>query len=170
LKRLVLLRHAKSSWRDSELADHERPLSGRGERDAPRMGARLRHRGVAPDLVLTSHAQRALRTATVVARELDFPQARIGVVPRLYLATPKQILDVVASQAEDLQSILLVGHNPGLTELVNRLRPDAHLANVPTAGAVALEFDTERWSDLERAPGRLAFFDYPKNTEPVRGE
>jgi phosphohistidine phosphatase len=170
LKRLVLLRHAKSSWRDSELADHERPLSGRGERDAPRMGGRLRRRGVAPDRVLTSHAQRALRTATVVARELDFPPARISVVPRLYLATPKQILDVVASQAEDVESILLVGHNPGLTELVNRLLPDLHLANVPTAGAVALEFDTERWSELERVSGRLAFFDYPKNTEPVHGE
>lgn len=133
------------------------------------MGTRLRRQGVTPDLVLTSHAERALRTATVVARELDVPPNRISVAPRLYLATAKQILDVVGAQAEDLESIVVVGHNPGLTELVNRLLPDLHLANVPTAGAVALEFDTERWSELERASSRLAFFDYPKNPEPVHG-
>lgn len=167
MKRLILLRHAKSSWRDSGLADHERPLSGRGERDAPRMGVRLQRHGAHPDLVITSHAERALRTATIVARALEYPRDRIRVLPKLYLAAPADILAVVAAQDPQVECLLLIGHNPGLTDLTNRLLPELALDNLPTAGVVAIDFDTDDWSDAVRTAGRLAFYDYPKNPRPA---
>lgn len=167
MKRLILLRHAKSSWRDATAGDLERPLSDRGERDAPRMGARLRQLGAAPQLVLTSHAERALRTAKVVARELDYPQERIRVVPQLYMASPAEMLAVLTAQDPRIACLLMVGHNPGLTELVDLLLPSLGLDNVPTAGAIAIDFETDQWPSLTGAPRELVFYDYPKNPQPV---
>jgi phosphohistidine phosphatase len=167
MKRLILLRHAKSSWRDATLGDLDRPLSERGERDAPRMGARLRQHGAAPHLVLTSHAERARRTATVVARELDYPQEHIRVVPQLYMASPAEVLAVLSAQDPRIACLLVVGHNPGLTELVNLLLPNLGLDNVPTGGVIAIDFDTDEWPSVTGAPHELVFYDYPKNPQPV---
>jgi phosphohistidine phosphatase len=165
MKRLTLLRHAKSSWRDSDLPDHERPLSGRGERDAPRMGERLSGRKVRPALIITSTAKRALDTARTVARVLGYPREFVQVEPALYLADPTTILDVVGKQEERFTDILLVGHNPGLTELVNQLVPDLELHNLPTAGVVAMESSASRWADVAARNTTLLFYDYPKSAE-----
>jgi phosphohistidine phosphatase len=162
-KQLILMRHAKSSWKDSELGDFDRPLADRGERDAPRMGARLEARGARPALLLTSSAKRARRTAKLVARELDYPVERLQEAESLYLATPGAILDVVAAQSDGAACILLVGHNPGLTELVNELLPGLGLDNLPTGGVVAIDLDVARWSEVRGARGRLAYYDFPKN-------
>ena len=164
MKRLILLRHAKSSWSEEGLPDFERPLSHRGERDAPRMGARLRDRGIRPDLVLSSPAFRARRTATLVARELDYSDEGIRLDARLYLATPAEILAVVAEQADAVDYLLVVGHNPGLTDLTNLLLPEIELANLPTAGTVVVDCAAERWADLRHAERRLVYYDYPKNS------
>ncbi len=164
MKRLILLRHAKSSWTDDGLADSERPLSGRGERDAPRMGARLRARSIRPDLVLSSPALRARRTATLVARALDYPDDGIRLDARLYLATPVEILAVVAEQADTIDCLLLVGHNPGFTELTNLLLPDLELANLPTAGTMIVDCATERWAEIRSAQRHLVYYDYPKSS------
>lgn len=164
-KHLILLRHAKSSRSDSELDDRERPLSERGERDAPRMGVRLKDRHARPELLITSPAKRALRTAKAVARMLAYPLQRLAIEERLYLAPPERIRDVIAAQDDRLTSLLVVGHNPGLTELVNRLLPDLRLDNLPTGGVVAIDFAARRWADLGATVCRLAYYDYPKNTE-----
>lgn len=166
MKRLTLLRHAKSSWREADLPDLARPLSRRGERDAPLMGRRLKHRELRPSLILTSHARRAQATARLVARALGYPEEIIEVERSLYLASPERILAVVAAQDERFADILLVAHNPGLTELVNRLLPGLALDNLPTCGVVAVDFDADRWGDLERAAPHLAFYDSPKSPEP----
>ena len=163
MKRLILLRHAKSSWSDDGLSDSERPLSGRGERDAPRMGVRLRERGIRPDLVLSSPALRARRTASLVARALDYPDDAIRLDATLYLAAPVEILAVVAEQADAVDCLLVVGHNPGLTELTNLLLPELELANLPTAGTVVVDCATERWAEVRNAQRRLVYYDYPKN-------
>jgi phosphohistidine phosphatase len=163
VKRLILLRHAKSSWSDDGLSDSERPLSGRGERDAPRMGVRLRERGIRPDLVLSSPALRARRTASLVARALDYPDDAIRLDATLYLAAPVEILAVVAEQADAVDCLLVVGHNPGLTELTNLLLPELELANLPTAGTVVVDCATERWAEVRNAQRRLVYYDYPKN-------
>jgi phosphohistidine phosphatase len=163
VKRLILLRHAKSSWSDGSLADAERPLSARGERDAPRMGERLRERGTRPEVVIASPARRARRTARLVCQAIGHPDASIRLDPALYLAAPDAILAVVAAQAGAADSVMIVGHNPGLTELANLLLPDLHLDNLPTTGVLVVDLDTDRWTNLLGVTRRLAYLDYPKN-------
>jgi phosphohistidine phosphatase len=168
VKRLILLRHAKSNWSTGGLADAERPLSARGERDAPRMGEKLRERGARPDVVIASPARRARRTAKLISTMLGYPDGAIKLDPALYLATPDTILAVVAAQAGPANCVIVVGHNPGLTELANRLLPDLDLDNMPTTGVLAVDVETERWTNLLGAARRLAYFDYPKkDTEPT---
>jgi phosphohistidine phosphatase len=168
VKRLVLMRHAKSSWSDERLSDRQRPLSKRGERDAPRMAARLAARGSPPTLILSSPAVRALRTAEALAEQLG-SAARLVVDDELYLASPRELLAVVAEQPDAHASLALVGHNPGLTELVNRLLPSLALANLPTAGCLGVDLEAATWTDAIDAPARLAFYDYPKNPDPPGG-
>jgi phosphohistidine phosphatase len=166
MKRLILLRHAKSSWAQDGLPDSERPLSSRGEHDAPRMAGRLHDRGVRPDLVVSSPAVRARRTATLVAPPLGYPADAIRLDAALYLAAPEEILTVIAGQPEAASCLLLVGHNPGFTDVANLLLPELELANLPTAGAVVVDCVTERWSEVRHATRRLASYDYPKNLGP----
>jgi phosphohistidine phosphatase len=166
MKRLTLLRHAKSSHhRGPPLSDRKRPLSDRGERDAPLMGTRLKARKARPSLIVTSPAIRALKTARLVAEALGYPQEFLHIEESLYLAEWDKILETIAMQDDAFSDVLLVGHNPGLTDLANRLLPDLNLSNLPTAGALAIDFATERWSEIGRSEARLAYYDYPKNPE-----
>lgn len=162
-KRLTLLRHAKSSWSDDTLPDVDRPLSQRGEQDAPEMASRLAARHTHPSRILSSHARRAVRTATIIARALDVPDSRLRLESALYLATPDEILGVITGQDDSIAELMVVGHNPGLTELANRLLPDLALDNLPTTGVITAELGAKGWSELETAPCRLAYYDYPKN-------
>ena len=164
MKQLILFRHAKSSW-DDDVDDVDRPLAPRGERDAPRMGKRLKARHARPAVIVASHAARAQRTAALVARALGVAPARLETDEALYLASPAAILGVVAGQDDAHSCVLLVGHNPGLTELVNQLLPDLALDNLPTSGVVAIDLATTRWRDAGNADAKLAYYDYPKNPE-----
>jgi phosphohistidine phosphatase len=164
VKQLILFRHAKSSW-DDDVDDVDRPLAPRGERDAPRMGKRLKARHARPAVIVASHAARAQRTAELVARALGIAPKRLETDEALYLASPDAILDVVAGQDDAHSCVLLVGHNPGLTELVNRLLPGLALDNLPTSGVVAIDLATARWRDAAGADAKLAYYDYPKNPE-----
>src|SRR5690606_14647211 len=149
------LRHAKSSWKDRTLRDRDRPLSERGERDAPKMGERLLARKARPSLIITSPATRALTTARIVARALGYPQEFLQIEPALYLAEPETILEVVRGQDDGFTDILLVGHNPGLTDLANQLLPQLELSSMPTAGVLALAFAVDRWQDIANAEASL---------------
>lgn len=167
MKYFTLLRHAKSSWDDPGLADHDRPLNQRGKRDAPRMGARLLQRKERPSLILTSTAARARATARLVADALGYPREFLQSDKRLYHADPRGILAVVAEQDDNFAHIVVVGHNPGFTDLANQLIPDWRIDNVPTAGVVAIELPIDHWADTPTAHGRLRFYDFPKNPAPV---
>ncbi len=145
------------------MPDHERPLSKRGERDAPLMGQRLEQRGERPALILTSDARRALRTAKIVAKRLRYRLESLRVERELYLASPEQLLAVIGRQDDSHSSLLVVAHNPGLTELANRLLPRLELDNLPTSGVLAIDFDALAWADVAHEPGTLAYYDYPKN-------
>ena len=166
MKHLILLRHAKSDWKDPALVDADRPLAERGEQDAPRMGGRLKLHGAHPTLLLTSPARRALRTAELVGRALGLDRQHTRTVAELYLATPHEILSVVAAQDDAHDSMLLVGHNPGLTDLVNELLPGLGLDNLPTTGVAGIDLEAPTWSAATRMRGRLAYLDYPKNPSP----
>jgi phosphohistidine phosphatase len=162
MKQLTLVRHAKSSWDDERLDDHERPLAPRGHRDAPRMGERLKRLKLEPDLLLTSTARRARETADYLAAALDIPSSGIRADRGIYLASPAELLAILARLDDSLESVVLVGHNPGFTELANRLLPSLRLDNLPTAAVVAVDCDTVRWRDIESASRTLRFYETPK--------
>lgn len=162
MKRLTLIRHAKSSWKDPRLPDFERPLSRRGERDAPRMGRRLLARGAQPKLIVTSEARRALMTAEIIADLLSLPRQALRREAALYLADVDTLFDVIAAQDDGLSDLMLVAHNPGLTDLANELLPGLALDNLPTTGVVAMACSIDRWPELERGVSSLLFYDYPK--------
>jgi len=153
MRKLTLIRHAKSSWSFSALDDRDRPLNHRGQRDAPLMGRVLAARGFHPDLFCTSLALRALRTAETIAQAVDYPASRIVLDHRLYHADSGDLFEMVQSLNDS--------HNPGLTELVNRLVPEK-LANVPTCGVVEMGFACDRWAAIGRAHLECFDFDFPK--------
>ncbi|MEM9404244.1 MAG: histidine phosphatase family protein [Pseudomonadota bacterium] len=161
MKTLTLVRHAKSSWNDPGLADRDRPLNGRGEHDAPMMGARLKESDLRPSLLISSPATRAWTTARIIAAEIGYPREFLQRDERLYLAGKNDFIDVLAEQDTGFNSIMVFGHNPGLTDFANRLAPGL-TSNVPTCGIVSVDLDTDDW-DLSVLPAcNLRFFDYPK--------
>jgi len=124
MKTLLLIRHAKSSRDDIALPDKDRPLDDRGKRDAPKMGERLAKRDVKPDLILSSPARRALTTAQIIARKLDYKLKDIVVDVRLYAAAVDDLLDVIYGLQDKLERVALFRHNPELTALAHRLSRD----------------------------------------------
>ncbi|MDJ0941015.1 MAG: histidine phosphatase family protein [Woeseiaceae bacterium] len=163
MKTLTIVRHAKSSWNDPTLVDRQRPLNKRGERDAPVMGQRINAAGIRPSLIISSPAVRAWTTAKVVAQQLDYPREFLQGEGDLYLASLDTLLDVVALQDPGFNSLMLFGHNPGLTDFVNYLVPNL-TDNLPTAGVVAVNFEQEDWRLYDRPAIELLLHDWPKKT------
>ncbi|WP_455384947.1 SixA phosphatase family protein [Acidihalobacter prosperus] len=162
MKTLTLLRHAKSSWKHPELGDFDRPLNKRGLHDAPAMGKRLARRESRPDRCVSSPAVRATSTAVAIAEALSYPIDAIAWEPRIYEATSATLLDVVRQQPDSSEHILLVGHNPGLTDFANALTGD-DLDNLPTAAAYTLTLPIEHWRDAAFGSGTRSAYEYPKN-------
>ena len=160
MKSLLLVRHAKSSWDEQALSDKDRPLAQRGKRDAPRTGKRLRERGVQPQLIVSSPARRALATAQSLARQLGYAKERIEMDERLYPGDADRVLQVIRALQEHLTCVMLVGHNPGLSELAHRFSRE--ITDLPTCAVAEFEFDTASWSDIGRRSLAAAVLDYPK--------
>ena len=166
MKTLFVIRHAKSSWDASNVDDFERPLNERGKRDAPRMAKRLKEKEIHVDQMVSSPAKRAYSTAKKIAKVLNYPKDDIKTDRRLYHADEETILDVVREVKDSRKTVLLFGHNPGLTEFVNSLMDGQQdIDNIPTCGIVAFQFNTETWADVNWGKGKMLFFDYPKSKE-----
>lgn len=161
MKTLYIVRHAKSSWKFPDLDDIDRPLSKRGKRNAPEMGLRLAKKGIKPHLLISSPAKRAFSTAKSIARIIQYPKDKIKVESQLYHGMEDEVMDVIRSTPNDITNLMIFGHNPGLTDLVNTLS-GSHIYNVPTCGIIAISFDTDQWEDIGKIFGKLVFFDYPK--------
>ena len=161
MKKLFLIRHAKSSWKDKSLADWQRPLNKRGKKDAPKMGKRLAERGAKIDLIVSSPAKRAMSTAKKLAKELGYKK-KIVQNENLYNATEWQMLEVIHSFDFQLERVMLVTHNPGLTDFVNQIS-GRRVENIPTCGIVELAFEVESWRDIGKVKPVDFTFDYPKN-------
>ena len=147
MKTLLVLRHAKSSWNDSALADHERPLNSRGRRDGQRMGSLMREHQLIPDVIISSDAIRARATAEAVAESADYA-GEIMLDPRLYLASPADILAVLRTvQGTKAECVMIVGHNPGLEALVAQFTGEPQ--DLPTATLAQIVLPIERWCDLK---------------------
>ena len=161
MKTLLILRHAKSDWGNSQLSDHDRPLNDRGKYDAPRMGAWLKRQKMVPELIISSTAERALTTAESVALSADF-EGELRTDRKFYLAGPPTYVEILNELPDSYERVMVVGHNPGMEELVSLLtdtdRP------MTTANVAVVELPIDSWSDLTIfADGRLLHHWQPRD-------
>jgi phosphohistidine phosphatase len=161
MKRLLMVRHAKSSWDEAYVSDFERPLNKRGRRDAPIMGAVLRDRNEDVQYIRSSPAVRALTTARLLAEVLSYPLANIVTDDSMYGASAMTLQSIIQSIPDTIDQAMLVGHNPGMHMLAEAL-VDFREVNLPTCGIVCAEFSTASWAQAGKGTGRLVYFDYPK--------
>ena len=153
MKNLLVLRHAKSSWKHPELADHDRPINKRGRRDAPRMGELLRKQDLAPDLIISSTAKRAYRTAEIVADTSGY-QAEIQFERSFYASEPEALIDILQQVADEIDCAMIVGHNPELEELVEVLTGEWE--RMPTAALALIELPIDEWASISpKLQGKL---------------
>ena len=167
-RRLYLLRHAKSSWKDEGLADHDRPLARRGQRAAKAIGRQLREQGVEPELVLCSSARRARETLDGIAPALGRGAKRIE--PELYGAGPAELLADLHEIAPPIRSVMLIGHNPALEELARFLarrgsRTQELEAKFPTGALATLAFRGPGWAALDHGTAELIEFIRPRDLD-----
>lgn len=162
MKTLILVRHAKSSWNDQAQRDIDRPLNERGRHDAPMMAERMKQRGTHPQRILCSPALRTVSTSEVFANVLAIPNELIHHERQIYLASSGHLLNLVRHQDDNIDCIMLVGHNPALTDFLNDLCENTRLDNMPTCCVAELEMPVDSWSKLEFGMSRLAELDYPK--------
>jgi len=163
VRRLTLVRHAKSDWSDRALDDFDRPLNARGERDAPDMAARLVAARLAPTLMISSPARRALTTARVFAEAFGYPRSRLRQAEEAYLASPGELLEVVRRRGGTSRHVMLFGHNPGISQLGAWLTGDDSLGDVPTCAVASLVVTLRNWRELEFGAARRDFYDFPKS-------
>lgn len=163
MKTLYLVRHAKSSWDDLSMNDLDRPLNTRGKKDAPHMGKLLANMNIKPDLLLSSPAKRAKTTAFAMAEPLGKAKTEVQLNDDLYHASAGELIKVISAVDDSVNSLMLFGHNPGLTFLANRFSPGI-IDNIPTTGVVCFEFYTFKWADMEDADAQLKFFEFPKKS------
>jgi len=145
MKTLLLLRHAKSSWKDSDIDDHERPLNKRGKKDAPKMGRLLNNEHLLPDLIISSSAKRCRKTTEHVIHASGY-RGETRISNELYEATADTLVDLFAKQPDEVTRLLLIGHNPGLEELLERLI--GVYTPLTTAALCLIELPIETWSEI----------------------
>ena len=161
MKTLYLMRHAKSSWDTPGLNDGERPLNSRGKKNAPFMGKLLKEKNEIPDLIISSPAKRAYSTAKKVAKEVDYPGKKILKEEKLYMADTDEFLSVIGNTGQNLNKLMLVSHNSGITRFANFISGE-NLDNIPTAGIARIDFDMDSWRQIKETKGKMIFFEYPK--------
>jgi phosphohistidine phosphatase len=160
MKTLYLARHAKSSWKHPELSDIERPLNKRGKRDAPNIGDLLREKSVKPDLIISSPAVRARKTAMVIAELIDYSKGKILIDDSIYESSSTELINTIKGFDDKYKSVMMFGHNPGFT-MVNNYLSDSFIDNIPTCGVVGIHFKSS-WKNINADSGKTFFFIYPK--------
>jgi len=163
MKTLLLLRHAKSSWKDNGVRDFDRSLNQRGLKAAPSIGNLIRKRKLQPDLVLSSPAERARQTTQLVFEAAGL-KTEVRFDERIYEATGVRLFEVVGQIEEDANVVMLVGHNPGLEELLEALTGEAY--DLPTAALACIELNIEKWNKVRAGGGQLEWLVKPKELKP----
>jgi phosphohistidine phosphatase len=154
MKSVLVLRHAKSSWKYPDKTDHERPLNKRGKRDAPLIGRLLKKERLVPDVIISSTAMRARATAEAIAKASGY-KGDITFNRSLYASGPQAYIDVLHDLSDEYVRVLIIGHNPGLQELVEMLTGEIHL--MPTCSLAHVKFRVDKWSDIDnKIKGKVA--------------
>lgn len=159
MKKLYLIRHAKSSWEDSRLDDFDRPLNGRGKLNAPFMGTLLYEKEVKPTLILSSPALRAKATAEIISKKLHYTQ-EILFLRDIYEGSVSSLEKILLGLNDEENTVLLFGHNPSLNMFAQQYVDVEE--NIPTCGIIEIEFDCKSWSKISRLNARFISFEYPK--------
>lgn len=158
MKKLLLIRHARATH-ETGFVDFERPLQESGLQDAAIMAGRLKENNLVPQMLIASPALRTLSTANVFSQHLTLPHAQTD--RTIYEATITELMKVVSALPDNYDFIALVGHNPGMSDLLYYLT--GQLQDVPTCAMMLIEFDTDRWNEIIEDSGNLVFYDYPKS-------
>ncbi len=161
MKQLLIIRHAKSSWDLKVLTDFDRTLNERGHKDAPAMARRLLDKNIAIDLFVSSTANRALTTAIYFAEAYNKTESDIMKIDELYHAMPDVFYKTIKALNNNIDSVAIFSHNPGITEFVNELT-STKIDDMPTCGIYAIKINTNSWSEFEKAKKEFWLFDYPK--------
>jgi phosphohistidine phosphatase len=164
MKKLLLVRHAKSSWSDFSIKDFDRPLNERGKRDAPEMAKRLRTKEIEIDAFISSPAKRARKTAELFTKEFKREKDSIIYFEELYLANPSTFFDIISKIDNSYKTIALFSHNEGITQFANQLT-DVQIDDMPTCSVFAVKIKTKDWSDFQEADKEFWFFDSPKKEQ-----
>lgn len=164
MKKLYLMRHAKSSWDNPELQDFDRHLNKHGRKDTHLMAEFFQSKGLDFDLILASPAKRAITTADIIAEAMHIPIKKISTDPRIYQAGVETLLEIIKEIDPHHKSVLFIGHDPALSWLAAYLGNEEHIS-LPTCGVYALEFKTTSWNSFTEAESQKLFFEFPKDFE-----
>jgi len=162
MKTLFITRHAKSSWNSDATDDFSRPLNKRGLRDAPVMAQRLLQRQLVPQLVVSSTATRALDTTKLMLPILEISEDKLITTDAIYEAPVGALANTIETQSDEFDSLMLVGHNPGVSGLAEFLSRDTRL-QMPTCAMACMQLEIDCWQELNRDCASLVWYDYPKN-------
>ncbi|MCF8303462.1 MAG: histidine phosphatase family protein [Bacteroidales bacterium] len=168
MKTLYLVRHAKSSWKDPELSDLERPLLEKGLKRTKLVIDELLKKKVRVDLIVSSHAVRAFETAKILAKALDYPPEDIRIEKQIYHTDADSLFHQFYDLPEESKSMMLVGHNPTITNFANKFLTNK-LDSLPTSGVVCIEFDTDEWEGIIDAKNKPIFVINPKKIKKKKG-
>ena len=169
MKYLYIVRHAKSSWDQVALDDFERPLTDRGHRNAIMLGKLLKEQKIIPDLLLSSPATRAAMTARLISEQIKYSASDIIFDPKIYLASTPLLFDILRKLKNEHKQVMIVGHNPGMTALVNELAVE-QVSNLPTCSIYGLRLKIKAWSELSKKCGQKILYEYPKKVGGIINE
>lgn len=161
MKTIILVRHAKSDWGNPDLSDFDRPLNKRGSRDAPFMADLIASKGIIPDLIISSPANRAITTAKFFAAALNYNAEKIEQINLIYSAGINTIMELIASLDDKYKTVFLFGHNPVISSLAYNLS-GGKVPDMPTCAVSCIDFEINSWNEIIEADGKLRFYEYPK--------
>jgi phosphohistidine phosphatase len=161
MKTLVIIRHAKSSWSNADLNDHDRPIKGKGRDRTHKVAGYLKEHNIVPDLMVSSTAVRTVETASIIAHELNYPLESIVCEKTFYHANVSSITDYLFGLNNDVDTVFIFGHNPTFTHLSNNFVDDP-IDWLPTTGTVCINFDTDKWEKIMLANRKTNFVVFPK--------
>ena len=164
MKTIYLIRHAKSDWQNTNLSDYNRPLNKRGQKDAPFMGNKLNELNPCIDLIIASPAKRALETVISISKAIDYSCDNIDFNKSIYESTYIDLNIIINDLDNNINTVLLLGHNPGLTNFSNYLTNN-YIDNISTCGIVKIELEIESWNEIIEGIGSKIFYIYPKMYE-----